>query len=72
MFLFLQMLALAVFPFVFGGFHLDPPVLDLLFELLVPGMIGNFRSLEDVCNAANQTFSKRCLAEVTEVSSSFL
>lgn len=58
----LQMLALTVFPLVLGGFHLNPPTLDLLLKLLVPDALSNYLSLEDVCKAVNQMFNKRISA----------
>ena len=68
----LQMLALTVFPLVLGGFHLNPPTLDLLLKLLVPDALSNYLSLEDVCKAVNQMFNKRVSAESREICSSFI
>lgn len=68
----LQMLALAAFPFVFGGFYLIPPMLAVLLKLFVPGVLSNFLSLEDVCKAANQMYSKGFSAEGREACSSLI
>lgn len=56
----------------FGGFHLNPSTLDLLLKLLVPGVLSNFLSLEDVCKAINQMFDKGFSTEGREVYSSFI